>query len=287
MKADVPVGAVQHDGHNCGIGLLFGIMRFVKAFNNAELSYDWIDFTDAGEKIIIPSYVFHSIQYSVTAKNHLHNLRMEVVDFIDSFSLILQRHYKFTSKEMVYKAQLASCLLKPEKKDFVTFPYSFKFIDNGHADTFVGIGEELICKRAFRDIDLYNHKFLNVKENDDSLFYLFVMILKDLGRHESLADTTKEQINYIQYQMFTKWNQCNSRFQTKYFTEKETLTALRKHMKKMDEFSNTESISNRKSEFYSSILLNKEELSEIMDILGDNDLTFEEEKMQAYNRFLV
>ena len=61
MNSDVPLGAIQRDGHNCGIGLAFGIMRFVKAFNVAELSYDWVDVTNDGERIIIPSYVFHSI----------------------------------------------------------------------------------------------------------------------------------------------------------------------------------------------------------------------------------
>ena len=178
-------------------------------------------------------------------------------------------------------------MLKPEKEGFVTFPYSFKFIDNGHTDTFVGMGEELVCKRAFRDIDLYNHKFLNVQQNDDSLFYFFVMILKDEGRYESLPNTPKEQINYIQYQMLTKWNTCESKFQTKYFIEKESLPALRKHMKKMEEFPTAESITNRKSEFYSSMLQNRDEVSEIMDILHDNKSTFEEVKMQAYNRFLI
>ena len=93
MKTDIPVGAMQDDGHNCGIGLAFGIMRFVKTFNDAELSYDWVDITNLTnpyEKMIIPSYVFHSIGYSVTAQNHLHNLRMEVVNFIDALSLLLQ-----------------------------------------------------------------------------------------------------------------------------------------------------------------------------------------------------
>ena len=83
------------------------------------------------------------------------------------------------------------------KKDFVTFSYPFKFIDDNHADTFIGMSEELICKRPFRDIDLYDHKFLNVHQNDDMLFYFFIMILRDEGRNESLADTPKEQINYI------------------------------------------------------------------------------------------
>ena len=46
MKTDIPVGVIQDDGHNCGIGLAFGIMRFVKAFNDAELSYDWVDVTN-------------------------------------------------------------------------------------------------------------------------------------------------------------------------------------------------------------------------------------------------
>ena len=95
---------------------------------------------------------------------------MEVVNFIDAFSLILQQHYKVFSKEMIYKVQLASCLFKPEKKDFVTFSYPFEFIDLNHADTFVAIAEELVCKRPFRDIDLYNHKFMNVKQDDYLLF---------------------------------------------------------------------------------------------------------------------
>ena len=71
-------------------------------------------------------------------------------------------------------AQLASCLYKPEKEDFVTFSYCFKFIDDNHADTFVGVSEELVCKRPFRDIDLYDHKFLNVRQSDDMLFYFFM-----------------------------------------------------------------------------------------------------------------
>ena len=78
--------------------------------------------------------------------NHLHNLRMEFVNFIDDFSLILQRNYKVFSKEMMYKAQLASCLCKPEKTNFVTFSYPFKFVDDGYADTLMGMAEELICK---------------------------------------------------------------------------------------------------------------------------------------------
>ena len=94
----------------------------------------------------------------------------------------------------MYKAQLVTCLLKPKKKDIVTFSYPFEFIDLNHTDTFVGMAEELFCKRPFRDIDLYNHKFMNVKQDDDSLFYFFIMILKDEGRHEALADTTNEQI---------------------------------------------------------------------------------------------
>ena len=60
------------------------------------------------------------------------------------------------------------------------------------------------------------------------------MILKNEGRHEALADTTKEQMKYIQYQMLTKLNGCESKFQTKYFIKKESVTALRNHMKKMD-----------------------------------------------------
>ena len=223
----------------------------------------------------------------MTAKNHLHNLRMEVVNFIDAFSLILQRNYKVFSKEMMYKAQLASCLYKPEKKYFVTFSYLFTFIDDNYADTYMGMSEELVCKRPFRDIDLYNHKFLNVQQDDDMLFNFFIMILKDAGRNESLADTPKDQLNYIQYQMMSKWNGCEKKFQTKYFIGKDSSAALRNHMKKMDEFSTAESITNRDSEFYSSMLLNRDEVSEIIDILRDNDLTFEEEKMQLYNRFLV
>ena len=58
-------------------------------------------------------------------------------------------------------------------------------------------------------------------------------------------------------------------------------------MKKMDKFSSIKSITNRKSKFYSSLLLNRNEVSEIMDILQDNNLSFGESKMQAYNRFLV
>ena len=87
--------------------------------------------------------------------------------------------------------------------------------------------------------------------------------------------------------MILKWNVCGSKFQTKYFIEKDNLAALRNHMKKMDKFLTTESITNRKSEFYSSMLLNRAEVSEIMDILQDNKLTFEEVKIQAYNRFLI
>ena len=93
MKTDVPLGAIQQDSWNCGIGLVFGIMRFVKAFNISKLSYDWVSVTKNGERLIIPSYVFHSIRYSVKASNQLHNLRMEVINFINAFSLILQQHY--------------------------------------------------------------------------------------------------------------------------------------------------------------------------------------------------
>ena len=104
------------------------------------------------------------------------------------------------------------------------------------------MSEELVCKRPFRDIDLYDHKFLNVHQNDDMLFYFFNMILRDVGRHESLADTPKDQINYIQHQMMLKWNGCGLKFQTKYFIEKDSLAALRNHMRKMDKFSTAESI---------------------------------------------
>ena len=87
--------------------------------------------------------------------------------------------------------------------------------------------------------------------------------------------------------MITKLNGCKSKFQKKYFIKKESVTALRNHMKKMDEFKSIEKISNCRTEFYSSLLLKKNELTEIIDILQDNDLSFEELKMQAYNRFLV
>ena len=40
--------------------------------------------------------------------------------------------------------------------------------------------------------------------------------------------------------MLTKLNGCESKFQTKYFIKKESVTALRNHMKKMDEFKSIE-----------------------------------------------
>ena len=58
-------------------------------------------------------------------------------------------------------------------------------------------------------------------------------------------------------------------------------------MKQMDQFPAAESITNRKIEFYDSMLLNREEVSEITDILQDEHSSFEKDKMQAYNRFLV
>ena len=73
----------------------------------------------------------------------------------------------------------------------------------------------------------------------------------------------------------------------KIFHWKGESTCIKKAYEEDDEFSTAESITNRKSEFYSSMLHNKDEVSEIMDILHDNDSTFEEEKMQAYNRFLI
>ena len=90
MKTMGPVCASQHDSWNCRIGIAFGVLRFVKAFKNTKLLYDWVDIHKDRIMLVVPTYVFHFIQYSVTERNRNHNLRMEVVAFIEDFSFTLQ-----------------------------------------------------------------------------------------------------------------------------------------------------------------------------------------------------
>ncbi len=148
------------------------------------------------------------------------------------------------------------------------------------------MSEELLCKRVFDDLDYYNHKFANVSQDNNALFYYFAFMLKEEGKDEQLAETSKELLNYIKYQMVLKWNAFEAKFQMQYFIKRENISALRYHMKKMEEFPKDEAISNQKAKIYNLMTLSETGVAEVIDMLQDNNDAFDEKQIQGYNRFL-
>ena len=92
MKTDGFCCAKQSDYINCGMGLVFGVMRFIKAFNNKELSNDWLVNVYKQDRIVIPTTIFYSMQHSITSIDHLNNLQIETFDFIDELSLLFNNY---------------------------------------------------------------------------------------------------------------------------------------------------------------------------------------------------
>ena len=58
MKLDEPCLPKQFDGWNCGLGSVFSIMHFIRAFNNNKVSKDWITIHDEISRAIMPTFVF-------------------------------------------------------------------------------------------------------------------------------------------------------------------------------------------------------------------------------------
>ena len=57
--------------------------------------------------------------------------------------------------------------------------------------------ENLDCKQSFRHLDSYNHKFVNVKEDEDSIFHYFSLILQQEGKDDQVPDKSTEIVKYI------------------------------------------------------------------------------------------
>ena len=102
----------QYDGYDCGVGLTFAIMRFVRAFNIVNVSEKWIDSIG----VVIPSSIFSSLKYSIIHKNHLEALRIESFHPLDLLSLILHDKYEEPETDTIYKTQFASISLPSYQK---------------------------------------------------------------------------------------------------------------------------------------------------------------------------
>ena len=59
-------------------------------------------------KALIPSYLFDSINYSLTDTNHFNYLRNEVYNVADKLSYVMVDQYKTTKMVYIFKAQLVS-----------------------------------------------------------------------------------------------------------------------------------------------------------------------------------
>ena len=91
---------------------------------------------------------------------------------------ILNKSYGTPNLDLIYKTQLASIFLEPPKK------VEKVFVDHDEVDytlpnfgnTIFGMSEQMHCKETFATLDQYNHRFIDTKENTDSLFYNFALI---------------------------------------------------------------------------------------------------------------
>ena len=105
----------------------------------------------------------------------------------------------------------------------------------------------------------------------DSIFHYFSLILQQEGKDDQVPDKSTEIVKYIQYQMVTCWKKQETKFQTKYFIIKENISALRKHMRKMEEFADNETLSNPIVELYQTMLLSCKDTNILMQIMRDNE----------------
>ena len=71
LKRENMVAPIQQDGYNCGLGTTLAIMRFKKAFQNINISRDWIDTKEQISSAIIPESIFCSIKYNVSDEKYL------------------------------------------------------------------------------------------------------------------------------------------------------------------------------------------------------------------------
>ena len=106
MRCETNFIARQHDSWNCSLGVTFAIMRFAKAFNSELVDKNWIAVTSKEKmpQAVIPSYLFSSINYSLTDKQHLNHIRNEIYNFTDALSIVLANEYKTTKMEYIYEA---------------------------------------------------------------------------------------------------------------------------------------------------------------------------------------
>ena len=167
----------QYDGYDCGVGLTFAIMRFVRAFNIVNVSEKWINSIG----VVIPSSIFSSLKYSIIHKNHLEALCIESFHLLNSLSLILHNKYKEPGIDTIYKIQFASISLPSYQKLYEIFLNhdEVNYLTPEYENSSVGIGEQILCKGAFKMLDQYNHCFIDVKSDTNSLFYTFALILRE------------------------------------------------------------------------------------------------------------
>ena len=126
-------------------------------------------------------------------------LRIESFHFLDALSIILNNLYATPEIDTIYKTQLASICLEPPRKLEKVFvdhdEVDYTLINFG--DTIFGMSEQMHCKESFAMLDQYNHCFIDTKENSDSLFYNFALILREKNMTSGLDNNGDEVSKYL------------------------------------------------------------------------------------------
>lgn len=256
---------------NCGLATALTIMMIVRAFENNNISKNWLMKDDATTKAIIPNSIFLLLQFGLSNKNLLDLIRNEVIDLFDKLPLEQSAKYNGPQKKEIYRTQLVSPILK------LSDPYQHYFEVSNHDYTLpeynctiAGMIENAHCKNAFKNLNQRDYEFIDVKDDQHRFFYQLEMFLynysiphmpkqgKNLaifmrkmfyeGWNNNITESDFRKVLYFSFEdpNFKKFKDC--------FTTK---TAMSRKMKALNDMNSTneesfESIDREKKQSYNN-----------------------------------
>lgn len=208
----------QNDDYNCGLGLIFTIMRISRAFENNKVLKYWIDTSSAFPRAIIPSSVFYSIQYSTVDPMILQNLRYEIMDLLDNLSIALGQRFDKNSLQNILMTQYICPLYQKDCINDHCFGIDeYDYTKKERSENIDGMTENLHCKNAFELLDEHNHEFIDTISDNNTLFYQFGIFLHGEG-HKEVPTKLITLVDRIREQFKTYWlREVKIGFKRKYY----------------------------------------------------------------------